>query len=254
MEKNKLTLDETNWKSSDHYMFNAKNSNLEWAWEFLRRNENYKYDFHRYANNLPFEEYQIDIVKDINFDNRVVVFKKGYSDRLYKVIAKKYRVFMGSVLLDPNLPLSETDYFGGEYGVLCWQSYVETPNDAAIHAPLHPKSECEFNVQFRLDRPFKYQIEQCERLLSNARKQFSIKERRAQIRESTIGSYINYLRVYDAKNVGACGEEIAATVFESIYNNDAHDDPIGTAIRKVSDSYKQAKRMIGRDYLKLILD
>jgi len=233
-----------NWRDPKDYGFTKKLTSEGWAWEFLRRNPEYRKDWERelkiYVQKQrenPTEKLSVDdpwfgitpvedsslrwglyVLANPDQDTPYLLFKRLFG-RI--TLSKRFEFFMGTPIED-----------------------IENCKPEAI-----PDGKA--SVMFDLRIPIKPQIEKARKAL--LRIQQELKDKRIikiinpRLRRS---QWPDDLRVFDAKTEGSIKDkEIAREIFPDTTN--IYPDYYGNI--KVRDYYNAANRLINGGYLKIAM-
>lgn len=211
-----------------------------WAWEFLRRNPNYRKDWERCAA--------------LSMERRLAVASPA------SILALKYGL---SFMMDPSCsaelcePLWETDMitaFGEFLTIASGQGnemdITQVDNRAfTTEGRYHlPVSAEEVYVPFNLARPIEAQLKRVKPLLGQLQTDFKRQlPERPVSRRKRESHYRTYLRLLDAEEAGASEDEMAALLPEDLKKKGSD---LGKAVKY---SLAAAKRLRDGDYLFLLL-
>jgi hypothetical protein len=213
-----------------------------WAWEFLRRNPNYRKDWEQCAA-LP-------------MGTRVALASPA------RILALKYGL---CDMMDPSCsaercaPGWETDEITayGEFLTIAYgqgnEIVITRVDSRAIttEGRYHlPVSAEEVYVPFNLARPIEAQLKRAKRLLGELQTDFKGQHPELMVRRrARADKYRTYLQLLDAEEAGANHDDMAAALYPHIPN----DPPDYTGREKVRDALAAAKRLRDGDYRYLLL-
>lgn len=218
-----------NWRDKESYK--EKRTSKEWAWEFLRRNEHYQYDYDRYIHNQDFSEYRIVIEDEmtlerqkslieemkyhgIDTDDNIDAHSKsfsvnalstrsvkedGYKYPLKIAILKKYRLFPCR-LHNPKEALPENNFFDADRDGIETLYYNPNPKgDRFKIAPVKPE-----HIVFRLNArvSLNRQLAHITKCLENTKKHLDIPKIKNKPSDSALTNYIRTLDVVASGDIG----------------------------------------------------
>ena len=227
------------WTDPNNYPDPTNTSRLEWAWQFLRRNQEY-------------QRLWAKLIKP-HYDPALVDASLARADR---------EAGFRSVSNRPRLPEElELDEFLQGFGI-----YTVPPDPSEPRAKLRFKStrfaqsgrrgtapgwvykitttldDDEVLIWFDLDRPIETQLKKAKELLTRS----AAKKGHRQFRFRP-EQYAKYLRLLDAKAVDARSSNIAKLIYPRVKNT--YPDYEGK--RRVRDELKIAERLRDRDFRRI---
>ena len=219
------------WTKPDEYPAPKKTSGARWAWEFLRRNEDYQQDYAIYS---PIKE------KDKEKDS---------GRNIAETFGKKYHLTRG---MFPDPAWNPPDDIPGRppRGILLFDDIYGTSSPGIIaHGPIGPRSispqsEAEVIVRFNLEIPTKIQLEMVGYTLDQLRKILRKDGLIKPLKNKLDGRrYQRYLRLLDAETNGITHNEIAAVIFPTFMNGE----------KKVTTQLTAARRLKNQNYRFIVL-
>ena len=213
------------WRDEKIYLKNR--STNEWAWEFIRRNKKYQYDYDRYKLKGHFPEFnrinpkhitlefqkkitdrfnecgsssgEIEFINNQIFDYyaRLVEQKAGSTISLYEAIHEKYGLsFIGHHSdLDPRLEISEIGFFSAKTEFIDYINYDSVLRNQNSLAPINEH----FVMRFNAKEDIPSQISVVKKALKLLREKHG-KSHKGNLVEDKI--YIKYIRILDAISAG----------------------------------------------------
>jgi len=209
------------WRDKEAYKI--KRTPKEWAWEFLRRNKYYQYDYDRYIYHQEFPEYEI-IIKDelslerqkkdidsmrlfgidtddnindfvVSSNERALSFRlvknDEYENPLKDVILEKYKLFNGHSFLNPKEALPQNNFFDADRDGVVTLYFNPSPNgERRSIAPIKPE-----HIVFRLNArvsPTK-QLAHITQCLKNTKKHLKIPKLPSKPSDTAMTHYIRAL-------------------------------------------------------------
>jgi len=256
------------WKNADAYPgAEEKNMNL-WAWEFLRRNPEYKRDYAEVAllvaeygaDDVAWENHSetaafsklfecsppiIDGETESQYVRRVVTDGHGKATlkTRYQATSDKYHI--SGWLPDPTLNWNETFSINFQIkGRAVSFHYRHLPETKMKITP--PRVLDEVLVRFDLTRLLRTQVDSAKRQLKMWQKMAygKVVDRRHHIKK--LGTY---LRVLDAMESGASKREMAAVIYPS-KSNDYDADRL--AEKSINNDISKAKEYRDGGYVTLV--
>lgn len=249
-----------NWRDKGQYPAPKTTTPTEWAWEFLRRNQEYQKDYNGWKAHG--EEYIAHLCPHITYhvdDGRkklILSQKKTITGELVistittlGFLLEKYHFSELPDLPNPALQAKKqwVIFKGGE---ITYRRYVSYPEDfPEINLGLTPARPEEIALLLHLDRPIGKQLDKVKKLLKEKRESAE-KEKKIKVmkKNNKDESYANYLRVLDAKSNGATSSEIAKILAPKIPNQ--YPEYYGK--EHVDHLYKVAKQLRDQGYYRLI--
>jgi hypothetical protein len=209
------------WTNAGHYPDPNKTSPLQWAWEFLRRNQEYQ---DLWEKLIESKYKRLKATKALR--RPALMFERKFH------ITKTY-------FFPPPCP-SENDPTGLSFDV----AFIleRSPSDAGPAIPLNYGIDSgEMMVVFNLNYPVMRQLKVVrEALLSTSKEHKNVvpKFRRR------IEHYQTYLRLLDARAAGASRKEILAT----LYRTQTNSYPNYCANKSLRDDIAAAERLRQKDF------
>ncbi|WP_299876450.1 DUF6499 domain-containing protein [uncultured Cocleimonas sp.] len=214
------------WKDETFYL--KSRSTKEWAWEFLRRNKNYQYDYDRCKLKGHFPEFnrinpkhitlefqkkiterfnesgsssgEIEFINNQIFDYyaRSIEQKDDTTVSLYEAIHEKYGLsFIGHHSdLDPRFEISEIGFFSAKTEFIDQKYYDSVLSKQKSLAPISPEH---FVMRFNAKEDISSQISIAKKSLD------MLREKHGKNHEGKLTAeknYIKYIRVLDAISAG----------------------------------------------------
>lgn len=212
------------WRDASQYPDPRKTKNKQWAWEFLRRNPDYRKDFYKKIgkNNLTYEVF-----------NKPVI---GFFEKKYRV---KYP--LSPAVNSPPNTFRFVDVIIRSYNF----DGIEWLLDHSNHNKVRLE-EGEFLVRINSNMPIKPQIDRIKRHV----KTFD----GSKTARKSAESYDVYLRTLDALESGAEVKEIAAVLFPKIDNSYAAQHPVSKKIRDTIKPEALRLRSTGYHYIGIMPD
>jgi len=217
-----------NWKNPDEYPDPTKTSDIQWAWEFLRRNKDYQ--------------------KDYQNRNDIVM-----GNLLPDDICQKYGLHPNSAFPDPasNNP-GEADYddgvafinpirFRGSVLSVVKPEFDETTG--RYHSEVYGDHDMEVYVRFDLSVPLKQQVDNVKESLYEMQKRLNIKPSYKK------QDFVRYLRILDALYDEAQNKEIARILYSDIKTVSKKEDYPGQ--NKIKNATRAAIKLMKEDYILL---
>lgn len=251
-----------NWKLDSDYKFCYELSSEGWAWEFLRRNSEYRQD---YLTAMTMEQEDNE-----KFGERAFVFHNDeIRHRFYYEPEKQEnesdKAWVNRCLENKVSPrrLSPGAWFGRKWGLgipIQSPDIDEAPRFAMIR-PGHLLSWDELDlyydgdesnnqqkintavIGFDLEKPLPHQLKFADEQLKKKTKQagYSLKEEKGP---SIINAkWPSYLRVFDARNCGAEPKEIISILFSQ--KDNGMEGP-KSETQAVYDHFQAAKKLINK--------
>lgn len=231
------------WKDSEDYPIPSETSLIQWAWEFFRRNQDYRKDYDEFIG-LPDEVKSFGVYQDgsisrfcqcnpsalsgekiIDYYNRV---GKGEIGPPWRYFSERYR--LNHLTFCPNPYVGAIPGLGAPFsnvGVkMLTHDFVSTL-EKELRAKggefagfksngMLPERPGEVVVKLDIDMPLDVQFENIKAALNKVGIKSTFKRR------NHISKFNLYLRSYDAKMEGASAKEIADVLcvddVQSIYN------------------------------------
>ena len=218
------------WRSKDQYPDPEKVNNIQWAWEFLRRNVNYQSDF------AMLNEYYV--YNELGFESKKESEQYIFELMLF-VLCTRYST---TGMVSPEAPYSSSilSILGFISSRIPFTYFSDDPK--LLIKDILPFSFEEITMKFHVGLPIKPQIERAKDILElkkKERKKYIDKDRRFRII-----LYQDYLRIYDAYQAGTSINEIAAVICPEIKNQ----YPEFVAKKRIEGNLKAAKELIGNGY------
>ncbi|MFM9889895.1 MAG: transcriptional regulator domain-containing protein [Rickettsiales bacterium] len=232
-----------NWRDASQYPSPSNTSAARWAWEFLRRNQEYQHSWQTMiAPYITIDgEYDDDAAMEIVKRDRIKrkTLKEIHVVSPAKIFMKKFGI---TTLCDPA---NKSPTIGFDTQSV---SYLATSLDKPRRVQT-VISQKDMIVRFRMDWPLRPQIERAEKRLKE-RQQYLKKHHGLQVKAPRLQSalYQDYLRVLDGRLCGSKAREIADSLFPS-QPNEYPDFPITKRIRNYWDA---AKKMQSTEYLFIV--
>jgi Family of unknown function (DUF6499) len=215
-----------NWRNAAEYDFPPGFPHIRWAWEFLRRNPEYRKDW---ATALARFRESPD---DFGYDPAAPESANPEHPNFCLLMDEKDKWHLGH-MVNPAVAYPDWLSFTLQFG------YLYTFH---IGGPVEPKGARYPWAFFNLNLPLKPQLETVGRMLASAQKRQGIKPRRPKHHRQL---WPFYLRLLDAEIDGRTPKQIADALENEI---DGLDE------KKVWDSLKAARRMTEQEgYLSIFL-
>ncbi len=227
------------WRNLDDYQYTKGLTHKAWAWEFLRRNPDYRNAWQVWKHDeklrtpTPLElltSEEIEVTQSIGNKHREEAVRE----------AGKWGLLMPC---DPNV---RADTFQTEEGDFIWwrrdllsASVFVLNKDHARETLRRLSLETEL-LAFDLRRPINQQLDQARILLRQLREFKEIKQRRVNTKAHK-KLWPRYLQALDARNDGRPLKEIAVVFFENV-----------SMTSKAGDFLKQAERLRDGGYRKIV--
>ena len=238
------------WKNEADYEFTKDLDLNGWAWEFLRRNPEYRKDWKKelpiylkseqeYRSNPKFKESPVwgkPIISENDPHFRINPHKPDY---LYiwglyllinpdqdKPFGPIFYPTSGQVILGSGL-----DWLSGK----AQEQFISIP-------------EGKIAVIFDLTKSINQQIRKFEKDLAEWQRYFKEKRLKVSATKTHKQNWTNYIRILDAEAEGISRREIAKIIFSKI--SDKYPDYQGS--RMVKDSSVAAQKMMRRGYFAII--
>lgn len=222
------------WRDEQAYP-DASTSDVEWAWQFLRRNETYQEDW----------EYELECYREdpLKYETvaRAVEFEitpgeaTGSEGRRYYL--ENYGIYS---LRPPESDEPGNISFEPRYGFI-WSSLRQGTEYKSILLAYGQAV-----VEFDLTQTLHKQLEKAEEVLKIKQAAFQKNETRKRIEPKR---FQNYLRLLDASSAEVDVNEMAAVIFEDIPN----DDPNFTGAQRVRDGLERATILRDGGYRSLVI-
>lgn len=264
------------WRNESEYPYKEKLSPSEWAWEFLRRNKCYQYDYDRYKNLQDFPEYNIVIKQDITLNQQKRLIRElkyfgvstegidkhfkyqnqiGLAYRHVKLIndneiplssalLKKYKIDTCYTLLNPLEDLKKVNFFHPCNDGIATLHYNPSPEGERFSiAPELPEQ-----MVFRLSatHSIKKQIKHIEKTLRELKERLDL----PKIANKPGDSYlINYIRLLDAMASKATDKY---TIKEIVNKIEDQGDSSNSPNKTFNTWLDKALPLTKKDYLSLL--
>ena len=233
----------SDWRNANDYRFPADFPDYLWAWEFLRRNPEYRRDWEaalsRFVSKTDEFEREIDARKVLESGGTLVVLGEDWSEDATNPafclpVDEAHRWGLKR-LFNPSTDKPEWLTFSPDFGTV---HYLRKGEPFKARGPAYPI------VEFNLHLPLKPQLEAISEPLERARKHLGIKPRRIMQYRSL---WPHYLRLLDADLDERTPRQIA-----DVLNRES--DRGGIDDKKVWDQLKSARRMRSPEgYLSIFL-
>jgi hypothetical protein len=206
------------------------------AWEFLRRNPDYKNDYHSLFLELPVlrqklneESFSADLIAQVScYDRDRCNFIYENILENAEAICIKYALTNGIFPPDPDSPHTLAPIFQTEWG----PTYTEFNPEINEQSGLMAEDEGDIIIRLNAFYPVKKQLAAIKSILT--RKHRAVKSYDTKIYWQKLPLYIQLL---DAKEGGASDSEIAKLLFPYMENTIENDH---MASHKVRDAFKAA--------------
>lgn len=249
--------------ASDYEYLKGESIDL-WAWQFLRRNDEYRSQWKNkskslYEKNLAKTDFGKFLTDEMMAETPDPGAQKwglscGYEnpDRQIPIVGFSPRIFGRMIpdligieeeskqITDRYKQLGEKDEFIKKLlsDVIFRQNKAEIPEGSAA-------------VVFDLSLPIKPQVKHAKQLLMKVQQQEiaagRVNRQNPSIPKSLFDLYTRYLRILDAKEENNSSAQIAGVIFPTEIN----DYPNFTPRHKIEQNYKAAKDLVNKGYLKL---
>lgn len=214
------------WRDPSDYPFEGF-TNKQWAWEFLRRNEQYKRDW---QDTLP---EHLEYIEDMKKQHLPTEHLEGYCSE------------------DPDflIPSMEAREKWGLTGLV--NPEQDHPSFQALTFTTEfirrrPLQDNEVNLTFDLNLPIKPQLERAFKFLSKIQKE---QDRNIIRPKRHKENWVELLRIFDAYKLGAKPKLIASTLYPDL-PNPYPDYPMSDLVKK---KFRQARKIIDEDYIKIVM-
>jgi hypothetical protein len=211
-----------NWREQSEYPSPSGTSRLEWAWQFLRRNAEYQQAWEQHT---PPHYDPSDLSEAIDSKSSRMPLR-----RLGRPQLEETRVFQEQFRIGtypPPAPSEPTAKLG-----FVAIRYAEIRGE---YTPRIPLGDDQLLVLFHLNLSIERQVADARKLLTSLR--------RGQFRAS-VDQYQRYLRLLDAKAVGASNADIAQVLYPGVKNIFPDYD----AKNRIRKDMRIAKRLRDHDY------
>ncbi len=268
------------WRDEKLYLKN--HSTKEWAWEFLRRNEKYQYDYDRYKLKGHFPELhiidneritlefqkkmsvvyyeldssyeEIEFIKNLNiyYYDRLVEKKDGTTISLREAIYEKYGLSHSSYNndLNPRLDLSGNVFFETKTEFIDYIHHDSNLKNQKSLAPINPEH---FVMRFNAKEDIPRQISVAKMSLKLLREKHG-KSHKGNLVSDKI--YIKYIRVLDAISAGMNPkndfEELVKVIDPDLWKVWTADETGTHPTRYVKDWLIEANKLSNSKYLTLL--
>lgn len=239
------------WRDQIQYQYTEDHTLRLWAWEFLRRNENYVKEW---QEELPGGLMRIENILNNNgmpWDNKKHL--KDYTPdkpdfHIPSMTPRERWGIMAYVNPDQDKPsfraltfLSDTFHTASLTNDT--RNGMNRNDEKETHIFLN---QYEIAYAFNMELPLKPQMEKAKKFLSRIQKEFKLQIKKSKRHKD---NWLTYLRILDAYSEGVKPAIIAKILFPKIPNE--HPDYNGT--NRVKDSYNQAMELVNGGYLKIVL-
>ena len=212
-----------NWLEKTGYPSPSGTSRLEWAWQFLRRNTAYQLAWEQHIQ-ADYDPSEIAELMD----------RKRRLKRVGRVQLDETRHFWERFRIStypPPAPSEPTAKLG--FGAI---RYAQKPAKLKAYAPKISLEDNEILVLFDLTQSIEHQLDDTKELLASFTPPRKFRARVLQ--------YQRYLRLLDAKAVGASNKVIAPVLYPTAKDfNDAK--------RRIGKDMGAAKRLRDHDYWRI---
>jgi len=230
------------WKRTEDYAFTETLGDQGWAWQFLRRNKDYQKDWTAelkiYMARVEQEGWSDKLISIDSPYFEVNPYKPDYEFKWGMYLLRNPQTDR-PITLDIGVPPSRGIYSGRGGKMLS--------GDEIISRIIIPEG-CAA-VVFDLSKPIKQQLKNASQILLTRQKVLEQEEGLKITRQKNHKSnWVNYLRVFDAKTIGASNREISRIIFP--YERNQY--PEYNADDKVKKTYRQAQKLVNGDYLNIL--
>lgn len=244
-----------------HYERLVEDSRVRhYKWEFLRRNEDYREEYAKFAGQFPdwISPHGGLILWHLAKDAEpeVLSFFRDHVEPAVRLICEHWDI---DQVIDPSVSDTELSisFYQERYGVpvgpvlpehmqSCVRDYFSSTLGDAPHTPEGLRF---VNVRLDIAQPLETLFGHLEIFLVSARARYNLnigqlpehrKKPRARLKE-----YENYLRVWDLRRQSVTFERIAAQLFPRQMNNSASRS---AAIKRVRSQFQRAQKLIAGEY------
>lgn len=214
------------WKNEAAYDYTNDHTPELWAWEFLRRNSEYRKDWKKMLAKFKCDP-----------ENHRLPFDDARS---------KWNL-LGGEIIDPDLDLDKVAVqhplnIFYEAGVLYYENYFSI-------LKVQDLEDSQAVLLFDLSMPIKTQYERVEKELLELQEEF-LKGKKIPVRRNKNKQVLwkRYIRILDAYAANIKPKDIAAIIFPNIKN----EYPEFSGTKNVHASFTEAQRLVNGKYLKIL--
>ena len=231
------------WKKKEEYDYMDMHTRELWAWEFLRRNQDYCDDWKK---TLSLEMERINNESEGKkrlciqlFDSSC--YKENYQPETlpYKGAKFKWRLYIDEII-NPDI---DKPSFDQPYPLFHNYGYFYAKDDLVFLSDL---KNSEVMAVFDLAKPIQQQLEHFKTLLEEEQKElgYDMKGVIKNVKNKSI-YWKDHLRIFDAVKAGANRKEIISVFFKGDKNHDS-------AVKKLKNSCKRTEIMASGGYLDIL--
>lgn len=264
------------WRNPADYKYTKKLTPDIWAWQFLRRNREYKAEWEQVKKKCLKNKVYSSMMEEITHPSPMeeMLLTAIIQSSIPVTLPRKWGLAFGYIDPDRDTPLSVS--FVRNFGELIPDLRVEREckrnlskyidrlkkTDTVIIDPdgFIEKRVKQFRketipegsvaVTFDLSLPITPQIEYAQKVLTECQNdEIRLGGLKVKTPRQHVSIWQRYLRILDAKAEGADNKEIASQIFPK-YSNERPDYQ---GNRMVKDAFKSANKLVNKGYLKLLV-
>lgn len=242
------------WEKDLHkYPKPTEKSRLEWAWQFLRRNPQYQ---RLWAQLIKPKYDPEDVTRSLARASRetgfrpISTFRRRYylEEIRYSLEPFKRQFGIGTVPPDPAEPTAKLQFSAAFIRYANRPFPWPRPGSAEYQSPL--VKDAEVILWFDLNWPLDQQLANAKKFLTARATQLTARATQKALKPFRFQpkGYQRYLRLLDARAVGAKNSEMARILYPHLRN----EYPEYDGNRQVRSDLRTAERLRDRDFLRIV--